>query len=165
MMVAASAAVFVMATGIAAAQDTIKIGARAPKTGPLGAPAAVAHWPNIKLWTEEVNNRGGLQGRRQADESRVGRQDHGRRGDQKYHASGYGRQGRFHRDAVLHGHQCRDRAGLIAKFGYPHIATTAASNSVEDFAKRWNNSVWMLGTSKQLAEGAADAPTQFRRDR
>ncbi len=60
MMLAASAAVFVMATGIAAAQDTLKIGASAPKTGPLAGGAAVTHWPNIKLWIEEVNKRGGL---------------------------------------------------------------------------------------------------------
>ena len=60
MMLAASAAAFVMATGFAAAQDTLKIGASAPKTGPLAGGAAVTHWPNIKLWIEEVNKRGGL---------------------------------------------------------------------------------------------------------
>ena len=47
---AASAAAVVMATGFAAAQDTLKIGASAPKTGPLAGGAAVTHWPNIKLW-------------------------------------------------------------------------------------------------------------------
>ena len=57
---AASVAAVLMAGGFAAAQDTLKIGASAPKTGPLGAPAAVTHWPNIKLWMEEVNARGGL---------------------------------------------------------------------------------------------------------
>jgi branched-chain amino acid transport system substrate-binding protein len=53
-------------------------------------------------------------------------------------------------------------APLIAKFGYPHIATTAASNSVDQFAKRWTNSAWLLGTSKQLAEGVADALKKLR---
>ena len=57
---AASAVAIAMATGFAAAQETLKIGASAPKTGPLAGGAAVTHWPNIKLWVAEVNGRGGL---------------------------------------------------------------------------------------------------------
>ena len=47
--------------GAAFAQETIKIGASAPKTGPLSAGATVSHWPNVQLWVHEVNERGGLQ--------------------------------------------------------------------------------------------------------
>ena len=36
--------------GSAQAQSVIKIGAVAPKTGPLAGGSAVTHWPNIKLW-------------------------------------------------------------------------------------------------------------------
>ena len=57
---AASVTAVLMAGSLAAAQDTLKIGASAPKTGPLAGGAAVTHWPNIKLWVQEVNNRGGL---------------------------------------------------------------------------------------------------------
>ena len=46
--------------GSAQAQDVIKIGAVAPKTGPLAGGSAVTHWPNIKLWITQVNARGGL---------------------------------------------------------------------------------------------------------
>ena len=46
--------------GAAQAADTIKIGAVAPKTGPLAAGAAITHWPNVRLWVSEVNARGGL---------------------------------------------------------------------------------------------------------
>jgi branched-chain amino acid transport system substrate-binding protein len=44
----------------ASAQDTVKIGAVGPKTGPLAAGAAVTHWPNIDYWVHTVNSRGGL---------------------------------------------------------------------------------------------------------
>ena len=47
------------ATGAFAA-DVIKIGASAPKTGPLAGGAAMTHWPNVKMWVDEVNAAGGL---------------------------------------------------------------------------------------------------------
>lgn len=44
----------------AMAQEVLKVGAVAPKTGPLAGGAAVTYWPNVKLWVETVNARGGL---------------------------------------------------------------------------------------------------------
>ena len=41
-------------------QETIKIGASAPKTGPLAGGAAVTYWPAIQLWVHDVNERGGI---------------------------------------------------------------------------------------------------------
>ena len=38
----------------AAAQQTIKVGAVAPKTGPLAGGAAVTQWPSIKMWVTQV---------------------------------------------------------------------------------------------------------------
>ena len=53
--------VIVFALGIGAASaHMIKIGAVAPKTGPLAVGASITHWPNIKLWVSQVNGRGGL---------------------------------------------------------------------------------------------------------
>ena len=43
------------------AQGVLKVGASAPKSGPLAGGAIVTHWPNIRLWVEQVNARGGLQ--------------------------------------------------------------------------------------------------------
>ena len=45
----------------ALAQDTLTVGAVAPKTGPLAGGAAVTYWPNVQLWAHDVNARGGLQ--------------------------------------------------------------------------------------------------------
>lgn len=164
MTLAASAAAVVMAAGIAAAQDTIKIGASAPKTGPLAGGAAVTHWPNIKLWMKEVNDRGGLKvGGKQMKLELVEYDDK---------TSGEEAVKNIQRLATV------DKvdflvtpystginvatAPLIAKYGYPHITTSAATDHVQEFAKRWPNSFWLLGTSKQLAEGVADALKKLR---
>jgi branched-chain amino acid transport system substrate-binding protein len=164
MMLAASAAAFVMATGLAAAQDTLKIGASAPKTGPLAGGAAVTHWPNVKLWIHEVNARGGLKvGGKQMKLELVEYDDK---------TSGEEAVKNIQRLATV------DKvdfivtpyatginvatAPLIAKYGYPHIATTANTNNVPEFAKRWPNSFWLLGTSTLLAEGAVEALVKAR---
>ena len=39
---------------------TIKIGASAPKTGPLAGGSTVTFWPNVKLWVKQVNDSGGI---------------------------------------------------------------------------------------------------------
>jgi branched-chain amino acid transport system substrate-binding protein len=57
---AAATAVILGATG-ASAQDVIRFGAAAPKTGPLAGGADVTHWPAVRLWVHQVNERGGLQ--------------------------------------------------------------------------------------------------------
>ena len=60
-LLAASAVALSMAAGTAQAQDIIKLGAIAPKTGPLAGGAVVTQWPNVELWVKQVNARGGLQ--------------------------------------------------------------------------------------------------------
>ena len=58
--IAAAIATNAFVASAAIAQDVIKIGAISPKTGPLAGGTVVTHWPNIDLWVEEVNARGGL---------------------------------------------------------------------------------------------------------
>ena len=41
----------------AQAADVIKLGAVAPKSGPLAGGATVTQWPNIELWSKQVNAR------------------------------------------------------------------------------------------------------------
>ena len=49
----------------AASAETIRIGAVAPKTGPLAGGATVTQWPSIQLWVNQVNEAGGLNGSNQ----------------------------------------------------------------------------------------------------
>lgn len=58
---AAAALAVVSLAAPANAQDVLRFGASAPKTGPLAGGAIVTHWPNIRLWVEQINARGGLQ--------------------------------------------------------------------------------------------------------
>ena len=60
MVAAVSLAAGLATGGTAFAADPLKIGAVAPKTGPLAGGAAVTHWPNIQLWAAQINERGGL---------------------------------------------------------------------------------------------------------
>ena len=51
----------VAAFGVEAmAQKTIKIGASAPKTGPLAGGSTVSFWPNVELWVKQINAAGGI---------------------------------------------------------------------------------------------------------
>lgn len=57
---AAAAAAFCIATGGALAQDTIRIGAPLPLTGPL-SPEGLKQQRGYDLWAEKVNESGGIQ--------------------------------------------------------------------------------------------------------
>src|SRR6476661_7382161 len=161
---AASAAAVVIATGFAAGQDTLKIGASAPKTGPLAGGAAVTHWPNIKLWIQEVNNRGGLKVGGKQMKLELVEYDDKTSGEEA--VKNIQRLATVDKvDFIVTPYSTGINvatAPLIAKYGYPHITTSAATDNVPEFAKRWPNSFWLLGTSKQLAEGVADALIKLR---
>lgn len=161
---ALSAAALAMATGVAAAQDTLKIGASAPKTGPLAGGAAVTHWPNIKLWVQEVNNRGGLKVGGKNMKIELVEYDDKTSGEEA--VKNIQRLATVDKvDFIVTPYSTGlnvATAPLIARYGYPHITTSAATDNVVEFAKRWPNSFWLLGTSKQLAEGVADALVKLR---
>src|SRR5690606_10179270 len=125
---AVSAVAIAMASGVATAQDTIKIGASAPKTGPLAGGAAVTHWPGLRLWVHDVNRRGGLKvGGKQMKVEGIEYDDK---------ASGEEAVRNYQRLATV------DKvdfvaapyptginiatAPIIARYGYPQVATSAA---------------------------------------
>ena len=161
---AVSAAALVMTTGFAAAQDTLKIGASAPKTGPLAGGAAVTHWPNVKLWIQQVNDRGGLKVGGKQMKLELVEYDDKTSGEEA--VKNIQRLATVDKvDFIVTPYSTGINvatAPLIARYGYPHITTSAATDNVAEFAKRWPNSFWLLGTSKQLAEGVADALKKLR---
>ena len=58
---AATAAMLSAGISAAQAQEVIRLGAAAPKTGPLAGGADVTHWPSVRLWVHQTNEAGGLQ--------------------------------------------------------------------------------------------------------
>ena len=152
---AASAAAIMAAGAPAFAQDVIRLGASAPKSGPLAGGAAVTHWPNIQLWMKEVNDAGGLKvGDKQMKLELVEYDDktNGEEAIKNIQRLATVDKVDFLVSPYSTGLNIAT-APIIARYGYPQIATTAATDGVAEFAKRWPNSFWMLGTSTQLAKG------------
>jgi branched-chain amino acid transport system substrate-binding protein len=160
----AAVAAFTAAGGYAAAQDTLKIGASAPKTGPLAGGAAVTHWPNIKLWVSDVNKRGGLKVGGKTMKIELVEYDDRTSGEEA--VKNIQRLATIDKvDFIVTPYATGINvatAPIIARYNYPHIATTAATAKVPEFAKRWPNSFWLLGTSGQLADGAVEAMVKAR---
>ncbi|WP_116653412.1 amino acid ABC transporter substrate-binding protein [Pelagibacterium sediminicola] len=146
------------------AQDVIKIGASAPKTGPLGGGGAMTHWPNIELWVHEINEAGGLQvGDRQMTIELIEYDD---QTNPEIAIQNIQRLATIDNvDFIVTPYSTGINiatAPMIAQHGYPHITTSAATDGVAEFAQRWPNSFWMLGTATQLAVGAVEAFSKLR---
>lgn len=160
---AASAAVL----GLSApsmAQEVLKIGASAPKTGPLAGGAAMTHWPNVHMWVNEINEAGGLDigGVKHVIEL-VEYDDQTSAETAIQNIQRLATQDRV--DFIVTPYSTGINvatAPMIAQHGYPHITTSAATDGVADFAARWPNSFWMLGTATQLAQGAVQSLTKLR---
>ncbi len=159
---AASAAALTYAG--AASADTIKIGASAPKSGPLAGGAAMTHWPNVHMWVNEVNERGGLQvGDQQMQIELIEYDDQTSAETAIQNIQRLATQDEV--DFIVTPYSTGINvatAPMIAQYGYPHITTSAATDGVAEFAARWPNSFWMLGTATQLAEGAVQTLVKLR---
>lgn len=147
----------VMLAGTAAAQDVIKIGASAPKTGPLAAGAEVTHWPAIKLWVSDVNGRGGIDvgGKKMTVE--LIEYDDMTSGETAI--KNYQRLATVDNvDFVVAPYSTGlniAAAPTIAQYGYPQLGATAVGDGFEALAAQWPNSFWLLGSSKAFAEDLA----------
>lgn len=148
----------------AASADTIKIGASAPKSGPLAGGAAMTHWPNVHMWVNEVNERGGLQvGDQQMQIELIEYDDQTSAETAIQNIQRLATQDQV--DFLITPYSTGINvatAPMIAQYGYPHITTSAATDGVVEFAERWPNSFWMLGTATQLAEGAVQTLVKLR---
>jgi branched-chain amino acid transport system substrate-binding protein len=162
---AASAATLAMLPAAGLAQDEVlKIGASAPKTGPLGGGGATSHWPNIQLWVNDVNERGGIKvGDKQLKVELIEYDDKTSAEEAIKNIQRLATVDNV--DFIVTPYSTGlnvATAPLIARYGYPHITTSAITDGVEEFAERWPNSFWMLGTSRELAVGAAETLTRLR---
>ena len=161
---ATSAAALGLASGGAFAQEVLKIGASAPKTGPLAGGAAMTHWPNVHMWVNEINEAGGLDiGGVKHTIELVEDDDQTSAETAIQNIQRLATQDRV--DFIVTPYSTGINvatAPMIAQHGYPHITTSAATDGVAEFAKRWPNSFWMLGTATQLAGGAVETLTKLK---
>ena len=53
---------------------------------------------------------------------------------------------------------------VFNKYGYPQLAFSAVTDRAPELAKRWPNSFWFLGTSKQYVDALVALLSQMRKD-
>jgi branched-chain amino acid transport system substrate-binding protein len=143
-----------MLAGTVLAQETITIGASAPKTGPLAAGAEVTHWPALHLWLNDVNARGGIDVGGTMMMVEVIEYDDKTSGEEAI--KNYQRLATVDNvDFVMAPYSTGlniAAAPIIAQYGYPQLGATAVGDGFEALAERWPNSFWLLGSSKAFAE-------------
>lgn len=152
---AAGAAAF---AGQAIAADTIKIGAVAPKTGPLAGGAAVTQWPNIDLWVAQVNARGGLQlndGKKMLE--LIAYDDKTNPGEHIKAAQRLATQDEVDFIVAPYGTGFNIAAAPIyAKYGYPQIAVSAITDKQEELTAQFPNMFFVLGDTSTFTRSVAD---------
>jgi branched-chain amino acid transport system substrate-binding protein len=153
-----------MLAGSALAQETITIGASAPKTGPLAAGAEVSHWPAIKLWVSDVNGGGGIDvggTKMMVEVIEYDDKTSGEEAIKNIQRLATVDQVDFLVAPYSTGLNIA-AAPTIAQYGYPQLAATAVGDGFEALGERWPNSFWLLGSSKAFAEDLVGVLTKLR---
>ena len=164
MTLAATAA---LATGLATgafAQETLKIGAVAPKTGPLAGGAAMTYWPNVQLWAHDVNARGGLDvgGTKMMIEV-IEYDDQTNPGETIKAVQRLATQDGA--DFILPPYSTGlnlAAAPIYARFEMPMVTSTATTDQVEEITTQFPNVFISLGGASGMAKGAVDVLSALR---
>jgi len=151
-----SAAFFTL--GQPRAAEVIKIGAVAPKTGPLAGGSTVSHWPNLKLWVSQVNGRGGLKlksGRAKIE--LIEYDDRTNPGETIKAVQRLATQDKVDFIIAPYGTGLNLAAApIFAKYGYPQISVTAITDKVPELTKRYPGLFFMLGNTTAFTQSVAD---------
>ena len=144
--------------------ETIKIGASAPKTGPLAGGSTVTYWPNIKLWVEQVNARGGIKlksGRAKIE--LIEYDDRTNPGEAIKNIQRLATQDKV--DFILAPYGTGFNlatAPIFAKYNYPLITHTAITDKADVLTKRYSNIFFTLGTTTAFAGSVAAVLKKMR---
>lgn len=153
-----------MSAGTAFAEDVIKIGASAAKTGPLAGGSTVSYWPNLQLWVHSVNENGGIKVGDKMMKVELVEYDDQTSGELA--VKNTQRMATVDKvDFIIPPYGTGLNiavAPLLAKHGYPQIAVTAITDKVDELAAKWPNTFWTLGTSSAFAESVADTLVTLR---
>ncbi len=164
MRTAAAAAILAAGVGIAAAQEVIKLGAAAPKTGPLAGGAEVTHWPAVRLWVDQVNKNGGLTlstGKALVELIEYDDQTNPQQAIQA--AQRMATQDQVDFMAAPYSTGLNLAAGpIFAQLGYPMITGTAVTNEQPQLAAQFPNMFFVLGRTGVMAEDTAATLVKLR---
>lgn len=148
----------------AAFADTLKIGAVAPKTGPLAGGAAVTHWPSIRLWVEQVNADGGLMvdGEQMMIEL-IEYDDQTNPGETIRAVQRLATQDEADFIIAPYGTGLNIAAApIFARYGYPQIAVSAITDQQADLSSKFPTMFFTLGTTSALAEDVVQILADMR---
>jgi len=161
--IAASAVAAMMMSGTGIAQDKIKIGFAVSKSGPNAAGASITTIPNYQLWISDINAAGGLKlGDKRVPIEVVEYDDQSVNEELVKAAERLINQDKV--DILLSpwGTGMNLAVGpTFNKYGFPHMAATAATDHAYEMAERWPNSFWMLGTSTMGANALVEVLTKL----
>ena len=146
------------------AQSVVKIGAVAPKSGPLAAGAAITHWPNVKLWVSQVNARGGLKLKNgRAKIELIEYDDRTNPGETIKAVQRLATQDKVDFILAPYGSGLNLAAApIFAKYGYPQITSTSITDKIDALTKRYPGIFFTLGTTTSFAGSVADILKKMR---
>jgi len=142
----------------AQAQGVIKVGAIAPKTGPLAGGAVVTQWPNVELWVKQVNGRGGLQvGDQKMMIELIEYDDKTNPGEHIKLAQRLAEQDQVDFVVAPYGTGFNiATAPIYGRYGYPMIAVSAITDKMDELTQRYPNLFFTLGTTTAFVNGVRD---------
>lgn len=146
------------------AADVIKIGAVAPKTGALGGGAVVTQWPNVELWSKQVNAAGGLSvGGKKMMVEIIEYDDKTNPAEHIKAAQRLAEVDKVDFIVAPYGTGFNLAAAPIyAKYNYPHIAVSAISDKMPELTARYSNLFFTLGNTTSFSESVVDILKDMR---
>ncbi len=138
--------------------DVVKIGAVAPKTGPLAGGATVTQWPNVELWANQVNAKGGLMvdgGQRMIEI--IEYDDQTNPGETIKAVQRLATQDNADFIIAPYGTGLNIAAApLFDRYNYPHIAVSAITDQVADLSSQFGGMFFTLGSTTAFASAVVD---------
>ncbi|WP_395713603.1 amino acid ABC transporter substrate-binding protein [Reyranella sp.] len=153
-LLAAVAAAASVLAGTASAQDKVKIGYAISKTGPNAGGASITQIPNYEMWVKDVMAKGGLMvGGKRVPIEVIEYDDRSNSEEAVRAVERLVTQDKVDLLFPPWGTGLNLAVGpVFNKYGYPQLAFSAVTDRAPDLAKRWPNSFWLLGTSKQYVD-------------
>lgn len=150
--------------GAATAQEALKIGAVGPKTGPLAGGAAVTFWPNVLLWSSDVNARGGIDvGGTKYMVEIIEYDDQTNPGETIKAVQRLATQDEADFILAPYGTGLNIAAApIFERYGYPMVTHTAISDQIEDLSGKFPNMYFTLGGATGLAGGVVEVLSAMR---
>lgn len=153
----AVSAAAMLAAAPASAQDKVKIGYAISKTGPNAGGASITQIPNYEMWVKDVNAKGGLLiGGKRVPIEVVEYDDRSNSEEAVRAVERLVTQDKVDLLFPPWGTGLNLAVGpVFNKYGYPQLTFSAVTDRAPELAKRWPNSFWLLGTSKQYVDALA----------